>query len=383
LSETHGEKTPAHDETAPAPVVQSFNEWDPLEEVIVGTVRGAVYPEYGPILAAAGEPEWLWHYQGVLVEEEFVRAADEQLTRLVLLLKSEGVTVRRPDPLPLNVGFSTPYWQCRGGWNTANPRDLFLVVGDQIIECASPMRNRHFESLAYRRLFTEYFRAGTRLTAAPRPALREQLYDFNCRATGPHGEADLGKRVRPEGASHRYPISEHEPVWEAADFVRCGRDLFVTRSIVTNELGIEWVRRHLGPDFRVHEIKTRCSTPCHIDTTFVPLAPGKVLVNPDWVTELPECVRNWDVLVAPRPTYLPGSPMSFPQFTSQWLSMNVLSLDHERVLVDVQQAELIRKLREWGFRPIPLPFDHVGPFGGSFHCATLDVRRRGRLESYF
>lgn len=369
--------------TAAAPVVQSFNEWDPLEEVIVGTVLGAVYPECGPILAAAGEPEWVWHYQGVLVEDEFVRAANTQLDKLVRVLEGEGVKVRRPDPVPHNVGFSTPFWHARCGWNTANPRDLFLVVGDEIIECASPMRHRYFEALAYRRLFTEYFRGGARLSAAPRPALRDALYDHNCRATGPDGGDDLGNRVLPEGAGHRYPINEQEPVWEAADFVRCGRDLFVTRSVVTNGLGIEWVRRHLGPGFRVHEIHTRCSTPCHIDTTFVPLAPGKVLVNPDWVTELPECVRKWDVLVAPRPTYGLTSPMAFPQFTSQWLSMNVLSLDPERVVVDAQQSELIRKLKEWGFRPIPVPFDHVGPFGGSFHCATLDVRRRGTLESYF
>jgi glycine amidinotransferase len=369
--------------STPSPVVQSFNEWDPLEEVVVGTVRGAMYPECGPILAAAGEPEWLWHFQGVHVENEFVEAADKQLDELVYVLQQEGVTVRRPDPLPLNVGFSSPYWQCRSGWNTANPRDLFFVIGDEIIECASPLRNRQYESLAYKRLFTEYFRAGARLTAAPRPALRDQLYDFNCRATDSGEVADLGKRIQPDGVPHRYPINEQEPVFEAADFVRCGRDLFVTRSVVTNGLGIEWVRRHLGPGFRVHEIDTRCSTPCHIDTTFVPLAPGKVLVNPDWVKELPECVRKWDVLKAPRPSYGPGSPMVHPQFTSQWLSMNVLSLDPERVLVDVQQIELIRKLKDWGFKPIPLAFDHVGPFGGSFHCATLDVRRRGTLESYF
>ena len=77
---------------------------------------------------------------------------------------------------------------------------------------------------------------------------------------------------------------------------------------------VMWERLAIVPDFtvlkhRLHEVKTRCSTPCHIDTTFVPLAPGKVLVNPDWVTELPECLRMWDVLVAPRPTYLPGSPI--------------------------------------------------------------------------
>lgn len=372
--------------TAKALVVQSFNEWDPLEEVIVGTVLGATYPECGPILAAAGEPDWLWHYQGALVEEESVQGAYEQLEELVRVLKAEGVKVRRPDPIPHNVGYSTPYWHCKSGWNTANPRDLFLVVGDEIIECASPMRHRHFEALAYQRLFTEYFRAGARWSSAPRPALRDSLYDHNSSALAPGAAvADLGKRILPAGANHRYPITESEPVWEAADFVRCGRDLFVIKSVVTNALGIEWVRRHLGPEFRVHEIKTRCSTPLHIDTTFVPLAPGKVLVNPDWinVAELPECLRKWQVLQAPRPTYAPESPMAQPQFSSQWLSMNVLSIDHERVLVDEQQTKLIEKLEGWGFSPIPIPFDHFGPFGGSFHCATLDVRRRGKLESYF
>ena len=45
--------------------VESYNEWDPLEEVIVGNVTGAMYPEVSPILAANGEPEWLLHYQEV------------------------------------------------------------------------------------------------------------------------------------------------------------------------------------------------------------------------------------------------------------------------------------------------------------------------------
>jgi glycine amidinotransferase len=50
----------------------------------------------------------------------------------------------------------------------------------------------------------------------------------------------------------RYTITEFEPVFDAADFVRCGRDLFVTKSNVTNSLGIEWLRRHLGGGFRIH-----------------------------------------------------------------------------------------------------------------------------------
>jgi glycine amidinotransferase len=47
------------------------------------------------------------------------------------------------------------------------------------------------------------------------------------------------------------------------------------------------------------------------------------------------------------------------------------------------QESLIKKLKDWGFTPIPCSFANYAPFGGSFHCATLDVRRRGELQSYF
>lgn len=365
------------------PVVCSWNEWDPLEEVVVGSVLGAMYPELSPILAANGEPGWLAHYQGLMMEDELIEAANEQLDELIHILEAEGVTVRRPEPMPHHFDFKTPFWQCKSGWNTANPRDLFLVVGDEIIECASPLRHRHFESLAYHRLFTSYFQRGARWSSAPRAPLRDSLYDHGFEAV-PADELDpIHGKTLPDGAEPCWPITEREPVFEAADFVRCGRDLFVQRSVVTNRLGIEWVRRHLGEGFRVHEIQSRCSAPFHIDTTFLPLAPGKALVNPEWVRELPDCLKRWDLLEAPPPTYAPGSPLAYPYFTSQWISMNVLSLDEERVFVDEQQTALIAKLRDWGFRPIPIAFDHVGLFGGSFHCVTLDVRRRGALESYF
>ncbi|MEO1273055.1 MAG: amidinotransferase [Myxococcota bacterium] len=361
-----------------AAVVRTFTEWDPLEEVIVGTVQGAVYPEYGPILAANGDPAWLEHYAGAFVEEELVEHATEQLDTFVAILEGEGVVVRRPDPVPHHAGFSTPWWQSRSGWNSANPRDLFLVVGDQIIECASPLRHRYFEAQAYRRVLRTYFRAGARWSAAPAPTLREPLYDYSALA---EPEAH---RPRLLGAdeSHHYPITEHEPVFEAADFIRCGLDLFAIQSTVTNRSGIAWVERHLGESFRIHQLQTRQSNPCHIDTTFIPLCPGVALVHPQWFTKAPPCLKDWTLLPAPPPEYHPESPMATPYFTSQWLSMNLFSLDSKRVFVDDQQQTLIRLLRQHHFEPIPIAFDAVGAFGGSFHCATLDIRRRGGLERY-
>jgi glycine amidinotransferase len=51
--------------------------------------------------------------------------------------------------------------------------------------------------------------------------------------------------------------------------------------------------------------------------------------------------------------------------------------------VEASQPTLHRALKDWGFEPLPLPFVAYGPFGGAFHCATLDTRRRGAVEDYF
>jgi glycine amidinotransferase len=118
----------------------------------------------------------------------------------------------------------------------------------------------------------------------------------------------------------------------------------------------------------------------HIDGTFVPLAPGKLLLNPARPVELPHMFKSWDILTPPQPTIPDSHPL---YFTSKWLSMNLLSIDEERVLVEQHEEPTIKFLKNNGFKPIPVPFRNFGSLGGAFHCATCDVRRRGKLESYF
>lgn len=50
---------------------------------------------------------------------------------------------------------------------------------------------------------------------------------------------------------------------------------------VTNYMGIEWMRRHLGPDYNIHIISFKDPNPMHIDATFNIIGPGLVLSNPD------------------------------------------------------------------------------------------------------
>ncbi|MDA1049114.1 MAG: amidinotransferase [Planctomycetota bacterium] len=355
--------------------VNSHNEWDPLEEVIVGRLEHAMLPDSQIINKHTFPPsdssliQAILELGGVPYPPEMLQAAQKCLDQFIHLLEAEGVVVRRPDIVDYEVPFRTPDWKVPSGSSATNPRDPFLVVGHEIIEAPMADRSRLFEASAYRSLFKEYFRQGAKWVAAPRPQLLDALYhsDF---VPSKYGDDEI-----------RFVVTEFEPTFDAADFVRCGRDLIGQMSHVTNECGIEWLRRHLGEDYEVHVIKSRSPQAMHIDTTLMPLAPGKVLVNPDWVdlANLPACLQNWDILIAPRP--VPSEKMEL-RLISSWASMNVLMLDERRVIVEQRQEPMISALREWGFEPIPCPFEDYYPFLGSFHCATLDVRRRGELKSY-
>jgi len=141
-----------------------------------------------------------------------------------------------------------------------------------------------------------------------------------------------------------YVVTEFEPAFDAADFTRIGKDIFAQRSQVTNLFGIEWMRRHLGPEYNIHVLDFQDKNAMHIDGTFIPLAPGKVLINPirPCITgvkqtsftyenvhkdyHLPEIFKGWDIFVAKKPMLPPTHPLFF---TSPWTaSCNIIMLDH-------------------------------------------------------
>jgi glycine amidinotransferase len=351
--------------------VCSYNEWDPLEEVVVGRLDGAMIPSKHLTVSFNIPQRLMGIYKlvaGLPYPKFVVRPAQRELDEFIHILEAEGITVRRPAVTDFSVTYKTPNWQSKG-FCAACPRDGLLVVGDEIIETPMAWRSRYFEVDPYRPLLKEYTARGSTWTTAPRPALVDALYNHDY-------------RLPEAGEPIPFVVNEYEPVFDAADFVRCGRDLFGIRSNVTNESGIRWLRTHLGDRFRITLLETRCRQPMHIDSTLMPLAPGKLLVNPDYIdpSRLPPMFASWDILIAPEPNPV---PWRIPSMCSRWLSINVLMLDERRVIVERLQGSLIKKLKDWGFEPIPCSFANYAPFGGSFHCATLDVRRRGELQSYF
>ncbi|MEV0845871.1 amidinotransferase [Streptomyces sp. NPDC049954] len=344
------------------PAVNSYTEWDPLREVVVGSLQNGVFPGWqesmSQVVPDSAQPLFR-ELGGAPLPADLVKAAEEELEGFAEVLKGRGVTVVRPEPVQHRTPFATPHWSSPGGLYAGMPRDLLMVVGDAIVEAPMSWRSRYYEGDAFRSLIKSYFRRGARWLPAPRPQLTDELF-------------------RTGEAAGEWAVTEFEPVFDAADFLRFGRDLVVQRSHVTNAFGIDWLRRSLGPEFRVTVVDTDDPHAMHIDATMAPLAPGKLLVHPERYVPHP-LFEGWEILPAPAPTLPADWPM---YFCSPWVSMNVLSLDPETVVVERQERPLIDALTAWGFHCVPVDFRHVYTFGGSFHCVTLDTVREGGTGRY-
>jgi len=360
------------------PVVCSHNEWDPLEEVIVGRPDNAQVPEFTAEVKANIPPsQWDFYKKlgGVSpYPEGHVKKAIAEMDEVCNVLEQEGVVVKRPDILDWSKSYETPDFKCKSGLYAAMPRDYLMVVGEELIEAPMAWRSRYFEFRAYRSLLKDYFRRGAKWTAAPKPQMSDELYDEDYPIESLEERHELA-------AQGKFVTSEFEPCFDAADFIRAGTDIFAQRSQVTNLMGIEWMRRHLGDKYTVHELKFSDPNPMHIDATFNIIGPGLVLTNPDRKCQQIEMFEKagWKIVKGAKPGYPEGNPL---WMSSKWLSMNVLMLDEKRVMCASFETETIKMFKSLGIQPITVDIRHAYSLGGGFHCWTTDVRRRGVLESY-
>jgi glycine amidinotransferase len=94
------------------PVVNTHNEWDPLEEVIVGIVDGAMIPPWDVILEATLHTKELWDFHrefgGSPWPQELIDAARKDLDEFVHILEAEGVTVPTPHQIGRSRAAATP-----------------------------------------------------------------------------------------------------------------------------------------------------------------------------------------------------------------------------------------------------------------------------------
>jgi glycine amidinotransferase len=370
----------------------SFNEWAPLREVVVGTSASYEAHElelsfrlffndvahssfYYPSLDArhpleAGDSRRALNHR-------YVEELTEDVEEFASTLLGAGVLVLRPDPLGRRTEFSTPNWEATM-IPALNVRDLTIVLGDEIIETAPQIRARSLENDLLKPIFSRYFREGSRWTSMPRPRLVDASFDTSY-VSGQTTPALENVGDRPDAT-----VDTFEIMIDGAQCLRFGRDLLVNVSTANHVLGAKWLERHLEGRFRVHVMERFADN--HIDSLVLPLRPGLLLLrNHGVANRLPRPLQAWDRIYSPIPV-----KQNFPQYgdddviiSSPYIDMNVLSVDESTVVVNSLFPELIREFERHRFTVIPVRHRHRRLFGGGFHCFSLDTVRDGGCEDYF
>ena len=386
-----------------AKIVNSWNEWDPLKRVIIGRPEGTNVPA----------PEPAWWYDLPLGDyplgsfgpfpQEMVDAANEQMDYFVAQIEKRGAVVDRIDiqPFMLNKPYSSPMgWVQLNAHGVNNVRDVTMIHGNYIIEATTVRRSRIYERFNLRPLFEQYFREDPEMVhfAAPLPMLTDESYVKNYYYLYENVWTDEDKKNRLH--NWEFQLSEKEPLWDAADAMRFGKDIFHQGSCVTNKGGMDWLKRMCSAlGLRLHHIlfdtpmdpkKPDNFHPWHIDVNFVPLRPGLCIYNPDWAPRTPEVwelfkQNDWELIPAARPTRVHKNKVYLTGLYEgkSWISMNTFSIDPKTVCVEAGETAYCEQLDKLGFEVVPIPYEKVIPFGGALHCTTLDVYREGGCEDYF
>lgn len=295
-------------------IVESYNEWDPLKTIVVGSAKhankpeGTHYTDTGPFPLDMTE----------VVEKELQTLADT--------LESLDVKVIRPK--------EHDFTKTNGFYNYC-PRDRLLIVGNTVVDCNMQYECRNQES----KYLPDVIWHAKNLVRTPR---------------------------------------EKNIFFDAANVCRLNDTLLYLVSPSGSEEGAEW----LQSQFPKHNVEiTRTYGGIHIDSTFVPVREGLVVVNKDRVTKetLPNIFKDWEIIWLDE-SYLASRPNQRDGFfgASNYIQLNFLMVTPELAITD--NTPLLKyELKQRGIECIPVPFTYSREMAGGHHCVTLDIHRQNGI----
>jgi len=305
-------------------MINTRNEWDPLEAIIVGSASHANWPTSDPVFAEEGK-KTTWTETPVPtgpVSQDIIDQANRELDTLSETLIRYGATVYRPQPMN--------FVETQGMYNYC-PRDRLLIWKDTVVDVNMmyPCRNQEIEN--YSRVLSD----ARNILTMPR---------------------------------------DQDMVLDAANICRLGDTWLFLESASGNYAAYKWLCDQF-PEVTIELCNFYAGV--HIDSTIVPLRQGLVLLNASRVNpdNCPKAFDDWEKIWVTDDMIVPQSFYQYP-YASKWIAMNMLALDPETVILDAEQTQLSTILNQHGIDTIPLTLSHSRTLGGGFHCVTLDTRRQ-------
>ena len=342
--------------------IKAYTSWQPLEEVIVGSVYT---PDYFDFIEDANTRDQL----GQILHE-----TNEDLNNLQKLIEEYGARVMRPN-LPNKDQF-----QLQQVNNTVvtppplTPRDWQIVLGEKL------------------------------LRILPIPETDDICNDVNQQYPGSVIDVHKGKW-----------IDNHPMINAAAScIVRCGTDIFFDNSDFMQPHQVEWIKENVLDDrFTVRQAKTDG----HGDSVFAILKPGVILSSlHDAEINYKESFPGWEVHKIWDSTIMAAMEIGkftyenwdgrwyvhnqnptdkFKTFVNTYLTewtgfvketvfdVNCLVLDEQNVVFSSYNGPVFKFCESHGITPIICEQRHKYFFDSGISCATQDLKRKGELESYF
>lgn len=303
-------------------MISSWNEYDPLKKIIVGSATHANWPVLDQVFRAE-ETNTLWKETPLPsgpVPQWIIDETERDLQRLCTILTVHGVEVVRPAPLNFQV---------HDGLYNYCPRDRFIVHGSTIIDPAMMYPCRDMEYQCY----IDYLEQADRIISMPR-----------------------GQGM----------------VLDAANILRVEKNKWLfLESASGNRAAYDWLCKQL-PEVEIELCNFYAGV--HIDSTIVALNKDTFIVNGSRVTNntLPKMLKDKEIITVN--DVVPQGFHEYP-YASKWIALNMLSIDPKTVIVDAEQTLLFKTLEALHFTVIPLTLRHSRTLGGGFHCVTLDLVR--------
>ena len=343
--------------------INSYSEFQPLEEVVVG--QG--YP-----------PEYFDHITDSEVRDNLQKIfseIEEDFQYLVKTLESCGVVVQRP------------------GICSKEQFQKYALNGNHVVPPLTP-RDRQG-------VF------GNKLVRLSNYQIFDQMFN-HYKSIDPDHVVDVftqNKQHVIDGANNSCVFRMGRDIWfDESDFLTANQSQWLEKNILTES------------GYRFH----RMLTDGHGDCVFAVLKPGVIITSfhdsgVDYRDFPPGDIHRIGTSSMERQSYqqgfwnfrneyhpglnwwvpgvdnLPKFKSYVDQYLNNWVGavhesvfdVNCLSIDESRVIFGCYDKEVFDYCRKHGIEPILCDIRHRFFFDGSVHCCTLDIRRKGGMEDYY
>lgn len=293
-------------------MINSNNEWGRLRRVILGSTVNFNFSKTDEEYNRYPE------LPSGAANPDYIYDMENALKIFEKELKNLGVEVLRPKEIN---------YQKLEGFGSYCPRDTILVIGNKVIFTPTVWKKRRIEWESMREYFPEI--------------------------------------VIPEDPA---------VMFDAANIIRCNKDILYLVSYSGNEKGGDWLENFLGSEYKVHRIRAVYKG-MHLDSTIVPLREGLVMLNSERVKEesLPDFMKSWDKIWLTKEDLIQDP--NWTQLTTNWIGMNIFSYDANTIFCDDKQIKLRKIFDKYNIDTIGVNLPHAKYFMGGHHCSTLDILR--------